>query len=37
MLRAELDFDWFYIAEESASVAVHNGRGFIDYAFYRRI
>jgi len=33
MLLAELQFDWLYIAEESASVAVHNGRRFIDYTF----
>jgi DegV family protein with EDD domain len=32
-LLSELDFDWLYVAEESASVAVHNGQGFIDYAF----
>jgi DegV family protein with EDD domain len=37
MLLAELDFDWLYVAEESASVAVHNGRGFIDYAFCNKI
>jgi hypothetical protein len=37
MLLSELDFDWLYIAEESASVAVHNGRGFIDYAFCNKI
>ena len=33
MLLAELKFDWLYLAEESASVAVHNGRGCISYAF----
>ena len=33
MLLAELQFDWLHLAEESASVAVHNGRGCIDYAF----
>ena len=33
LLLSELQFDWLYIAEESASVAVHNGKGFIDYAF----
>jgi DegV family protein with EDD domain len=33
MLCSELAFDWLYVAEESASVVVHNGRGFIDYAF----
>jgi len=33
MLLSELQFDWLYVAEESASVAVHNGKGFIDYAF----
>ncbi|MEJ2047697.1 MAG: DegV family protein [Dehalococcoidia bacterium] len=37
MLLSELDFDWLYVAEESASVAVHNGRGFIDYAFCNKI
>jgi DegV family protein with EDD domain len=37
MLLAELDFDWLYVAEESASVAVHNGRRFIDYAFCNKI
>lgn len=34
MLLTELDFGWLYVAEESASVAVHDGRGMIDYAFY---
>ena len=33
MLLAELNFDWLYLAEESASVAVHNGRGCVSYAF----
>jgi len=37
MLCSELAFDWLYVAEESASVAVHNGRGFIDYAFGNQI
>jgi len=32
-LLAELKFDWLYLAEESASVAVHNGRGCVSYAF----
>ncbi len=36
MLLSELEFDWLYVAEESASVAVHNGRGFVDYAFCSR-
>jgi DegV family protein with EDD domain len=34
MLLSGFDFDWLYVSEESASVAVHNGRGFVDYAFY---
>ena len=29
----ELQFGWLHIAEESASVAIHNGRGCISYAF----
>jgi DegV family protein with EDD domain len=33
MLLAELKFGWLYTAEEGASVAVHNGRGCLDYAF----
>ena len=33
LLLAELKFDWLYLAEESASVAVHNGRGCVSYAF----
>ena len=37
MLLSELNFEWLYVAEESASVAVHNGRGFIDYAFGNKI
>lgn len=37
MLLSELAFEWLYVAEESASVAVHNGRGFIDYAFSNKI
>ena len=37
MLLSELEFDWLYVAEESASVAVHNGKGFIDYAFCNRL
>jgi len=36
MLLSELKFDWLYIAEEGASVAVHNGKGLIDYAFSSR-
>jgi len=36
-LLSELKFDWLYVAEESASVAVHNGRGFIDYAFASKV
>jgi DegV family protein with EDD domain len=36
-LLTEFDFDWLYVAEESASVAVHNGRGFIDYAFASKV
>lgn len=37
MLLSELAFEWLYVAEESASAAVHNGRGFIDYAFGNKI
>ena len=37
MLLSELKFDWLYVAEEGASVAVHNGRGFIDYTFCHRV
>jgi len=33
MLLSELEFDWLYVAEEGASVAVHNGKGLIDYTF----
>jgi DegV family protein with EDD domain len=36
-LLSELNFDWLYVAEESASVAVHNGKGFIDYAFGTKV
>ena len=36
MLLSELQFDWLYVAEESASVAVHNGKGLIDYTFSTR-
>ena len=36
MLLSELHFDWLYVTEESASVAVHNGKGLIDYAFSTR-
>lgn len=32
-LMAELDFERFDIAESSAVVVTHNGKGFIDYAF----
>ena len=35
ILLAELEFDRLHLAEESAaSVAIHNGKGCIDYAFY---
>ena len=37
MLLSELKFDWLYVAEEGASVAVHNGRGLIDYTFCHRV
>jgi DegV family protein with EDD domain len=37
MLLAELKFDWLYVTEEGASVAVHNGRGLIDYTFCHRV
>ena len=33
MLLSELEFDWLYVSEESASVAVHDGRGLVDYTF----
>jgi DegV family protein with EDD domain len=36
-LLSKLKFDWLYVAEESASVAVHNGKGFIDYAFGNKV
>ncbi len=37
MLRAELDFDWLDIAEESASAAIHTGKGLIGYGFCSKI
>mgnify|MGYP001037767957 FL=1 len=36
MLLSELEFDWLYVAEEGASVVVHNGKGLIDYTFCSR-
>ena len=33
MLLSELKFDWLQVAEESASVAIHSGKGLIDYTF----
>lgn len=33
MLIEELDFEWLEIAEESASAAIHTGRGLIGYGF----
>jgi DegV family protein with EDD domain len=32
-LLSIMAFDWLHLAEESASVAIHSGRGMIDYAF----
>ena len=37
MLLSALQFDWLYIAEGSASVAVHNGKGLIDYTFCKAL
>ncbi len=37
MLRAELDFDWLEIAEESASAAIHTGKGLIGYGFCSKL
>jgi len=37
MLLAELDFDWLNIAEESASAAIHTGKGLIGYGFCSKI
>jgi DegV family protein with EDD domain len=37
MLLAEHNFDWLYVAEESASVAIHTGRGLIGFAFCEKI
>ncbi|MDD5591522.1 MAG: DegV family protein [Dehalococcoidales bacterium] len=37
MLRAEIDFDWLEIAEESASAAIHTGKGLIGYGFCNKI
>jgi len=36
MLLAECDFDWLEIGEESASAAIHTGKGLIGYGFYRK-
>ena len=33
MLLHNFNFQRLYVSEESASVAIHNGTGFIDYAF----
>jgi len=33
MLMHNFNFQRLYVSEESASVAIHNGTGFIDYAF----
>ena len=33
MLMSGLKFEWLHTSEESASVAIHNGAGFVDYAF----
>ena len=33
MLLSELEFDWLQVAEESAAVVVHSGKGLIDYTF----
>ena len=37
MLRADLDFDWLEIAEESASAAIHTGKGLIGYGFCSKL
>jgi DegV family protein with EDD domain len=36
MLLAELDFEWLDIGEESASAAIHTGKGGIGYGFHRK-
>lgn len=36
-LLSELDFDWLHVAEESASVAIHTGKGLIGLAFGSKI
>ena len=36
MLLAECDFDWLEIGEESASAAIHTGKGLIGYGFFRK-
>jgi DegV family protein with EDD domain len=37
MLARELDFDWLDIGEESASAAIHTGRGSIGYGFHPKL
>jgi DegV family protein with EDD domain len=37
MLLADVDFDWLDIAEESASAAIHTGRGLIALAFSDKV
>lgn len=37
MLLEEVDFDWLDVAEESASAAIHTGRGLIALAFCKNI
>lgn len=37
MLLAELNFEWLDIGEESASAAIHTGKGLIGYGFHRKV
>jgi DegV family protein with EDD domain len=37
MLLSELEFDWLYTGEKSASAVVYNGREFIDYGFCNKV
>jgi DegV family protein with EDD domain len=37
ILLTELDFEWLDIGEESASAAIHTGKGLIDYGFHSKI
>lgn len=37
MLVKEIDFDWLDIGEESASAAIHTGKGSIGYGFHPKL